>query len=244
MKPTTKRFLLPALAAAISLTLNAGAATLQTSTGSPGNFGRIGGVYTTFSSTLEPTAAANWAGGAPVDGNTYSIDTLSLVKNNAAGTGLANLWVGIYGSYSGSTSSRGVYGDFLGVSTSAVAWSTLGPGVTATWSFSGVTATAASGKMLYFAFQTSADSLSGSAPINAVEGETAGQRLPGDTNTAINQGTGIIEAMLPTPVSTNGYLRENRVAVMSLAVSPVPEPSSAGLAALASLVLLKRRRRN
>ena len=243
MKPATTRFLLPALAAtAISLTLNAGAATLQTSTGSPANFGRIGGVYTTFSSTLEPTAAANWAGAPPVDGNTYTIDTLSLVKNNAAGTGLANLWVGVYGSYSGSTSSRGVYGDFLGVSTSAVAWSTLGPGASATWSFNGVTATAASGKMLYFAFQTSADSLSGSAPINSVEGETAGQRLPGDGNTATNQGAGIIEAMLPTPISTNGYLRDTRVAVMNLAVTPVPEPSAAALGALGALGLLRRRR--
>jgi MYXO-CTERM domain-containing protein len=243
MKPATTRFLLPAVAAAtLSLTLSAGAATLQIASGTPGGFGRIGGVYTAFSSTVESSVAANWGGAAPVDGNTYSLDTLTLVKNNASGTGFADLWVGIYGSYSGSTSSRGVYGDFLGVSTASVAWSTLGPGATASWSFSGVTATAASGKQLFFALQTSAASLSGLAPINATEGQSSVQRLPGDTNTFTNQGAGIIEAMLPTPAGSEGYLRNTRVGLMSLTVSPVPEPSVAALGALGALGLLRRRR--
>lgn len=247
MKPATKRFLFPALAAvALSFTLQAGAATLQIGSGTPGGFGRIGGVYVTLSSTLDSGAATNWGGAAstPQDGQLYTLNSLSLTKNNPAGTGLTDIWVGVYGSYSGSTTSRGVYGDFLGVSTASVAWSTLETGTSATWSFDGVNATAASGKTLYFAFQTSAASMAGLAPIIATEGQTAVQRLPGDANTFVNQGAGIIEAMLAAPAGSEGYLRNTRVPLMDLQITAIPEPSSAGLAALASLALLKRRRRN
>ncbi len=219
---------------ALSFAAQAGAATLQIEDSTAG-FGRIGGVYVTFSSTLTPTAEANWSGTPPVNGQTYSIDSISLDKNNGAGSGLGELWIGVYGSYTGTTSSAGVFGDFLGVSSSSVAWSTFTTGDSVTWTFDNLFAQAAPDQTLFFAFQTSAASLEGQAPIIATEGQTSVRRLPGDGNTIANQGAGIIEALLAVPAGSEGYLRDNRVPLINLQTTQVPEPSAAALFGLGAL---------
>lgn len=234
-----------AAAAALSLAPRAGAATLQIDSGSSAGFGRIGGAYVAFSSSVSSTVETNWGGAPPVDGSTYSIDSISFVKNNPTGEGFSELWIGVYGSYSGTANpggSAGVFGDFLGVSSASVAWSTFNTGSTVTWTFDGITATASSGQTLYFAFQTSAASLAGEAPLIATEGQTSVRRLPGDGNNFDNQGAAMIEAMLAVPVGSEGYLRDNRVPFINLETTLIPEPSSSALLGLGALALLRRKR--
>ncbi len=240
-------------AIALSFAVQAGAATLQISNPSSANFGRAGGIYLTFSSTVASAAEANWGGAPPQDGQAYTIDSVTVVKNNGAGgASLSELWLGVYASYSGTAGSAGVYGEFLGVS-GPVAWSTFGNGDSVTWTFDGVSSiTAAPGQTVVLAFQTSADSLAGLAPVSvASEGGIALRRLTnppagtnnGGANDFANQGVAIIEATGGTS-PTNGYVREDRVPFVTVQTTLIPEPSVALLGALGALSLLGTRRRH
>ena len=234
-----------ALAAALSFATHAGAATLTTTSPTTANFGRVGGIYVEFSnSSLTPTATSNWASTPPVDGQVYSIDSLSLVKNVASASALETVYVGVYTSYTGTTTGGGTLGGFLGVS-SAVAWNSLASGSTATFGFTGINLTAAENQNLYLMIQTDTNSRNDLSPIGMVDDAFSVQRLPGDGNTFDSQGAAIVEAANTAPVNsgTAQRLRDTRVAVMTLNISAVPEPSSMALAGLGALGLLRRRRR-
>ncbi len=233
----------PSLAAAVALSFaaQAGAATLHidnTTTTPPatGNFGRTAGAYVLFSSTgLDSAANLNWGSAPPQDGQLYSIDSVSFVKNNVGpATSPANLWIGVYTGYSGGTLTG-----FLGASNASVAWAAATSGSTHTWSFDGISVTADPGVQLYFMFQTSADARTSQLGLTA-ENDLSIVRLPdsgttnGGAHTYAAQGVGIIQ--------DNGTDRTDRIPFITLQTTLIPEPSSAALFGLGALALLRRRR--
>ncbi len=228
-------------AVALSFAAQAGAATLHidnTTTTPPGtgNFGRTAGAYVLFSSTgLDSTANLNWGSAPPQDGQPYSIDSVSFVKNNVGpATSPENLWVGVYTGYAGGTLTG-----FLGASNASVAWAAATSGSTQTWSFDGISVTANSGVQLYFMFQTSAEARTTQLGLSA-ENDISTRRLTdngttnGGAHTYAAQGAGIIQ--------DNGDVRDTRIPFITLQTTLIPEPSSAALFGLGALALLRRRR--
>ncbi len=198
------------------------AATLSISSGSSATFGRTDGVFVPFAAP----AASNWSP-TLVNGQVYAINSVSYIKNNTDAT-FANLWIGIYTSY---TPTSGALSGFLGSSSNSVAWGTAANGSTQNWNFSGVSATADTSSTLYLMFQTSATAIG--AQLDVAEGAIALRRLP-DADGGLAAGAGIIQGEATT--------RNDRTPFMTLATTAVPEPSTLLLSTLGGLVLLRRKR--
>lgn len=191
-------------------------------------FGRVGAVVVDFNSDA---ADVNWTDGVPQNGTSYPIYSVSFIKNNDDDT-FANLWLGVYDSFSGPNS----LGNLLGASTASVAWGAASAGTTFTWTFDNINLTAAENQQLVFAFQTDADSrtniLSGD---DNPEGAIGLRRIPGFDSA--NRGIVSDGAAIVHGNGSQGL--QLRVPHMTLVI---PEPGTAMLGLLGLLGFLRRRR--
>ena len=182
-----------------------------------GNFGRTSGIVVAFS---EDAPEANWSDGAPRNRTEYAISSFSVIANNAVGDHVnadtyANLWVGVYDSFTGVGNVPGDVGNFLGASEASVAWSEREAGQVFTWTFDNINFRADNGQQLVFLFQTSADAMT--TKLESPEGSIAIQRLPNEYVPA-NEGAGVING-------SNTVGIQNRVPLINVVISPVVEPS-------------------
>lgn len=202
---------------------------------SPGTFGQTSGTIVQFGSH-SGDINDRWSPDLPVDGVTYSIDSVSFVKNNTNDT-FENLWVGVYGSYSGGADNEALtVGDFRGASTNSVAFGAAGAGDILTWTFENVSLQAGDGQSLVFLFQTSADEMT--SKMNFADGQIAVQRTTSNGGTV--SGSWIISG------GTANQIRTGQSLIMDLDISVIPEPSTyaaiVGLAVL-GVALIRRRSR-
>ena len=208
---------------------------LNITSGTPGNFGATAGIGIDYGAHAAPTF---WSQGAPVNGQSYFIDSFSVIKNNEDST-FENLWVGVYDAFSNNGLTEGDLGNFLGASAASQAWGAGETGETFTWTFDNLIFEAAEDQQLFFLFQESADART--TKLTVGEGEIQIQRLDGNNNIA-NFGAAIING---GPAPGAGFQSLGRVPLTTVGISTIPEPGTyAALFGLVALGVVALRRRS
>ena len=214
--------------------LSAGTAAAQTSTitvtdGTGNTYGAANGIAIDFDSSLTP-ATAPWTPGSLVNGQEYSVDSVSL---RPASSTTGGVYLGVY-----TINSSGAFSGFLGASDNSVDFSTVPSGDFVQFTFSGINVTAdnvaGSGSgLLYFGFQ-SVQTASGNALLT-----DAMNRIDGfGTYSMQDYGSQVMSYGTITTSRALEYMAS------VTAIAPVPEPSTLAMlgSGLGILAILRRRK--
>ena len=192
-----------------------------------GVFGKAGGVVIQFGEFNQ--APQNWTPARPTDGLTYSIDSISFIKNNGS-TGVGGtydeLWIGVYDSIEGDGESEALIGNFLGASTTSVDFASFEEGQTVAWNFEGVVLEAGTNQQLVFLFQLSNEP---STKMVVNEGAISLVRVAGSGGGFGDQGAGTVFA------DEGAETRGNQTVFMDIEFTELPESTNGTLITLGSL---------
>jgi hypothetical protein len=191
-------------------------------------YGNTQGLAVDFDTTtagLNPAITTGWAP-ALIDGQQYSLDSISVISGAEVLAGAGNVYLGVYTGIAGDIS-----GGFLGTSTNAVDFKNTLSGDWVMFDFSGINVTADSvvgsgSGMLYFIFQPD-----GNAKTGTGGDEIRLHRI--NTDTTINQSLSSVIAY--------GGLSTLRSLEYQAQITVIPEPATIALLGLGGLALIRRK---